>query len=196
MTRAYFNEHADTWDEKVAEKDVSKLEQMASRLKIDLGTTILDIGTGTGVFLPYLLKKVGIDGKIIALDAAEKMLIKAKSKGFDGHVDYLCADVMAIPLKDEVCDAIVCYSSLPHFPDKSKAMIEMKRILKKDGHVFICHTSSREHINNIHRNLPLVHNDLLPDAIEMVEMLTKAGFADIRIKDKTDSYFARACKPN
>ena len=190
MTKAYFNEKADIWDQKVAEKDISKLELMAGRLIIESGSTILDVGTGTGVFLPYLLKKVGVQGKIIAIDNADKMLSKAKSKKIGDNVIYLCADVMAIPLADDFCDAIVCYSSLPHFPDKPKAMIEMKRILKKGGQVFICHTSSREHINSIHRNLPSVHNDLLPDAIEMMTLLTNAGFADIQVEDKVDSYLA------
>jgi hypothetical protein len=74
-------------------------------------------------------------------------------------------------------------------------MIEIKRILKKGGQVFICHTSSREHINNIHRNLPSVHNDLLPDAIEMTILLTNAGFADIQVEDKADSYLACGRKP-
>jgi ubiquinone/menaquinone biosynthesis C-methylase UbiE len=195
MTKAYFNEKADIWDEKVAEKNTSKLERMVGRLKIEVDSTILDVGTGTGVFLPYLLKKVGVHGEIIAIDNAEKMLFKAKLKKIGDNIIYLCADVMTIPLANDFCDSIVCYSSLPHFPDKSKAMMEMKRILKKGGWVFICHTSSREHINNIHRNLPSVHNDLLPDAIEMMDLLTKAGFSNIQVEDKADSYLACGRKP-
>jgi ubiquinone/menaquinone biosynthesis C-methylase UbiE len=190
MTKAYFNEKADIWDNKIAEKDTSKLERMAERLKIEPGATVLDVGTGTGVFLPYLVKKVGLHGKIIALDIAEKMLLKAKAKDVKGHINYLCADVMAIPLSDEFCDVVVCYSSLPHFPDKPKAMTEIKRVLKKGGWVFICHTSSREHINDIHQQIPMVRNDLLPDAIEMVGMLTKAGLINVQVEDKTDSYLA------
>jgi demethylmenaquinone methyltransferase/2-methoxy-6-polyprenyl-1,4-benzoquinol methylase len=99
---------------------------------------------------------------------------------------------MAIPLANEICDAVVCYSSLPHFPDKLKAMREIKHILKKGGRVFICHSSGREHINSIHRQIPTVQNDLLPDAIEMMAMLTTAGFTEIKVEDKADSYFACA----
>jgi ubiquinone/menaquinone biosynthesis C-methylase UbiE len=192
MTKAYFNEQACIWDEKIAEKDTYKLERIANCLTIETGATILDVGTGTGIFLPYLLEKVGMCGRIIALDHAEKMLVKAKTKGFSGNIVYLCADVMAIPLADEICDAVVCYSSLPHFPDKAQALREMKRILKKGGRVFICHSSGREHINSIHRQIPTVQNDLLPDAIEMMAMLTTAGFTEIKVEDKADSYFACA----
>jgi ubiquinone/menaquinone biosynthesis C-methylase UbiE len=190
MTKAYFNQQAHIWDEKIAEKDTAKLEQIANCVTIKPRATILDVGTGTGVFLPYLLNKLGADGKIIALDHAEQMLAKAKAKGFRGNIVYLCADVLAIPLADEICDAVVCYSSLPHFPDKAQALLETKRILKRGGQLFICHSSGREHINSIHRRIPTVQNDLLPDAIEMMALLTNAGFTEVKVEDKADSYFA------
>ena len=190
MTKAYFNQQAHIWDEKIAEKDTAKLERIANCLTIEPSATILDVGTGTGIFLPYLLSRVGTAGKIIAIDHAEKMLLKAKAKNFVGNINFLCGDVSAIPLADEYCDAVVCYSSLPHFPDKLKAMLEIKRILKKGGRVFICHSSGRAHINAIHRQIPTVQNDLLPDAIEMMTLLTNAGFTEIKVEDKIDSYFA------
>ena len=190
MTKAYFNAQADIWDEKIAEKDTSRLECIAACLTIESGATILDVGTGTGVFLPYLLDKAGADGKLIALDHAEKMLLKAKAKNHRGNINYICADIEYVPLAEEICDAVVCYSSLPHFPDKLQALQEIKRVLKKGGQIFICHSSSREHINGIHRRIPTVQNDLLPDAIEMTMLLTNAGFTQIKVEDKADSYFA------
>jgi ubiquinone/menaquinone biosynthesis C-methylase UbiE len=195
MTKAYFNQQAHIWDKKIAEKDTAKLERIANCLTIRPGATILDVGTGTGVFLPYLLDKVGMCGRIIALDHAEKMLAKAKAKGFSGNIVYLCADVLAIPLTDETCDAVVCYSSLPHFPDKAQALREMKRLLKKGGGIFICHSSAREHINSIHRRIPTVQNDLLPDAIEMTILLTNAGFTEIKVEDTAENYLAYGRKP-
>ncbi|UCH42318.1 MAG: methyltransferase domain-containing protein, partial [Dehalococcoidales bacterium] len=81
MIRAYFNERADIWDETVAEKDTAKLERMAARLNLKPGFKILDVGTGTGVFLPFIFNKIGQDGQVIAIDIADEMLLKAKVKG-------------------------------------------------------------------------------------------------------------------
>ncbi len=167
---------------------------MVDQLDITSGATVIDVGTGTGVFLPYLLQKTGSNGKIIALDIAERMLLKAKSKFIAGNIEFVCSDVAALPFPDESCDALVCYSCLPHFSDKLRAMWEMKRILKRSGRIFICHTSSREHINSIHKGIPSMRDHLLPDAIEMMEIFTKAGFTGIRVEDKKDSYFAYAVK--
>lgn len=194
MIRAYFNEKAATWDETAAERDTNKLEQMAKRLDIEPGSIVLDVGTGTGVFIPFLLREIGKGGRIVALDFAEEMLGRACTKGFNGDIGYLQADVGSIPRCDEVFDAVVCYSSFPHFPDKSRALAEMKRVIKRGGRLLICHTSSRARINEFHRRIPAVENDILPDEGEMRNILLRAGFIEIKIDD-SESYLASARKP-
>ncbi len=195
MIRAYFNQRATTWDEIVAEKDVTKLGQMAQRLNIKPGSTVLDVGTGTGVFLPFLLNEIGENGQIVALDFAEEMLRKVQAKGFSGEISYLHADVTDVPLGDEVFDSVVCYSSFPHFQDKPKALAEIKRVTKGGGELLICHTSSRAEINQIHRQIPAVAHDIVPDEGEMWVLLSMAGFTEIEIDDGPQSYLARAKKP-
>jgi len=194
VTREYFNQQADIWDETVAEKDATKLERMVKRLNITPGSTVLDVGTGTGVFLPFLLNEVGAGGRIIALDLAEEMLKRARNKGFDGNSDYLNADIHNIPLCDEIFDVIVCHSSFPHFQDKPGALAEMNRVMKSGGRLLICHTSSRAQINEIHRQIPEVKNDMLPDVVEMQSLLAAAGFSEIEIDDNRDSYLASGRK--
>ena len=194
MIRAYFNEKAVIWDETVAERDTSRLGRMAERLKIEPGSVILDVGTGTGVFLPFLLSAVGVGGRVIALDIAEKMLVLARAKDFQGEIDYLHADVQNIPLGEAVFDIVVCYSSFPHFQDRPRALAEVHRVMKSGGRLLICHTSSRAAINEIHRQIPVVKNDTIPDGDEMDLVLSVAGFTGISIEDGSDSYLASATK--
>ncbi len=194
MIRAYFNERAAIWDETVAEGDVAKLERMAKSLDIQSGSTILDVGTGTGVFVPYLLRKLGKQGRLVTLDFAEEMLKRAQAKDFNGTIEYLHADVHKIPLGNGVFDAVVCYSSFPHFQDKPRSLSEINRVLKRCGKLFICHTSSRTIINGIHRQIPTVQNDIIPNKDEMQTLLSVAGFGDIGIDDNGDSYLVSARK--
>ena len=133
MIKAYFNEKAEIWDERVAEKNLTKLEDMAGKLAINAGDTVLDVGTGTGVFLPYILKSIGTNGSVVALDIAEEMLKRARTKSFNGSIDYLQADIMDIPLGSGIFDSVVCYSSFPHFRNKVKAITEINRVMKKGG---------------------------------------------------------------
>ena len=196
MSKDFFNSRAATWDEKVAEKDLSRLKAMLARLDIKSGATVLDVGTGTGVFVPLLLKKIGREGNLVCLDFAEEMLKIAQTKDFKGNISYLCADIENSRLDDNTFDAVVCYSVFPHFRDKPKALKEINRLLKKDGQLFICHSSSRQVINEIHRSLPEICDHLFPENEDMDRMLSEAGFTDIDISETTESYLACARKSN
>jgi ubiquinone/menaquinone biosynthesis C-methylase UbiE len=195
MIRTYFNQRAVIWDETVVEKDKTKLEIMAEYLEISLGSTVLDAGTGTGVFIPFLLSQIGRNGKIVALDLAEKMLRQARHKSFAGQVYYLNADIVNIPFPDETFDIVVCYSSFPHFQDKLRALAEINRVTRIGGRLFICHTSSRVGINEFHNCIPEVAGDVLPDEEEIQAMLASTGFIDVDIRDNCQNYLCRARKP-
>jgi len=194
VSKDFFNSRAAIWDEEVAEKDVSTLKAMVARLDIKAGATVLDVGTGTGIFVPLLLKKLGREGKLVCLDFAEEMLKIAQAKSFHGNVSYLCADIENSHLADKSFDAVVCYSVFPHFHNKPKALREIYRLLKAEGRLFICHTSSRQAINEIHRSLPEVCDHLFPENEETHRMLSEAGFADVSISDREEDYLVYAMK--
>jgi ubiquinone/menaquinone biosynthesis C-methylase UbiE len=167
---------------------------MARRLDIKPDSKVLDVGSGTGVFLPFLSSRIGRRGQIIALDVAEEMLKKAQAKYLEGNIYYLHADANRIPLHSEVFDSVVCYSSFPHFQDKPRALGEINRVTKNGGRLLICHTSSRNEINQIHHQIPALANDLIPDRGEMRRILLEAGFSGVRIDDGSNSYLASARK--
>ncbi len=195
MSRHYFNHMAGNWDDNASEKNLTRLTMMAKRLNIAPGSTVLDAGTGTGVFIPFLLAAAGEKGRIVAVDFAEKMLRKARAKGLNGNIDYLCADVVHLPLDSEMFDVAVCYSCFPHFHDKPAALRELYRVVKPGGGLFICHTSSRNAINEIHRGVPTLANDLIPEANGMHRLLSAAGFAGAKVEEDSESYLCHAGKP-
>jgi len=194
MSKEYFNARAETWDEKAAEKDATKLKAMAARLEIKPGARVLDAGTGTGVFVPYLLQKIGEKGWLTCLDFAENMLAAARAKKFTGNIDYVCADIVETGLPDNAYDAVVCYSVFPHFDHPFRALCEIARMLKAGGRLYICHTSSRRAINEIHQSIPEICDHVFPENEDLRRMLIEAGFIDITIEDGEDSYLVTGKK--
>jgi ubiquinone/menaquinone biosynthesis C-methylase UbiE len=195
MIKKYFNSKAAVWDEEIAEQDATKLTEMAVRLHIEQGAQVLDVGTGTGVFIPYLQKLIGNRGLLVAIDIAENMLHRSLMKNFNGTIIYIQGDIMHTPLVGAQFDAVVCYSSFPHFQNKIKALSEIARVLRNCGKLYLCHTSSRTAINEIHEQIPGMDKDTIPDMEEMREMLTITGFKNIEIDDGKESYLASASKP-
>lgn len=194
MTRTFFNQKASVWDATCCEQDTARLKALTERLGVEPGATLLDVGSGTGIFLPLLLRKIGNQGVLVALDYAEEMLRKARGKNVSERICYLQGDVASLPFGSEIFDACVCYSSFPHFQDKPKALQEMNRVLKDDGRLIICHTSNRDEINRVHRQIPAVANDIIPAEGKLKTMLQRAGFINIRIDDGAASYLAIAQK--
>ncbi len=196
MTKDYFNRMSAHWDDMATEKNQVKLERLAHSLDIEPGSTVLDVGTGTGVFIPFLLKKIGNNGKLVCVDSAEEMLKKAMAKKFSGNIGYVCTDISNTQFQNTMFDTVVCYSSFPHFHDKIESLREINRVLKTGGRLYIGHTSNRSTINNIHSQVPVLINDLIPDNGEMRKMMSEAGFSDITILEDHESYLARAKKLN
>ena len=130
LIKAYFNEKAVIWDEIIAEKNIAKLEEIADWLDLEPGSTVLDVGTGTGVFVPYILNRIGRTGRLVCLDLAEEMVKRCQAKNFEGDIEYICADITDSHLESQIFDEVICYSSFPHFQDKPKALSEMNRVLK------------------------------------------------------------------
>ncbi|MDO6438854.1 class I SAM-dependent methyltransferase [Cyclobacterium sp. 1_MG-2023] len=60
---------------------------------IQRGDTVLVVGGGTGANLPDILKRCGKEGKVIYMEASEKMLDKAKKRiplNISGQVEFIC----------------------------------------------------------------------------------------------------------
>lgn len=193
ISRKFFNDRAEHWDETVRNNDPQKLRSMADRLNINKDDRVLDVGTGTGVFIPHIAEKLNGSGKIISMDYAINMLYKANTKfPQNGSLRYVCAEIETLHMNSEAFDVATCYSTFPHFHDKPKALSNLRHLLRSNGILYICHTAGRETINDIHRNIPDFQDHLIPDNASMVQLLKDAGFTDISIEDDSESYLVEA----
>ena len=191
----YFDQLAPTWDKELARERLKCLGSIVKELGIEPGYYVLDIGSGTGVLLPFLIAELGEEGKIIALDFSAEMLIQAKAKNFQPIVGFAQADVLAIPLADKSVDLAICNSAFPHFDNKVKALKEIARVLKNGGRLAICHTMSRETINRLHQSIGgIVASDLLPDESQLRGLIKQAGLKITYFEDSPERYLVIAEK--
>jgi ubiquinone/menaquinone biosynthesis C-methylase UbiE len=189
----YFDQLAPTWDKEFAPERLTCLGNIVKELGIKPGYYVLDIGSGTGVLLPSLITAVGDEGKILALDFSVEMLIQAQAKNFPPIVGLAQADVLAIPMADSSVDLAICNSAFPHFDDKARALREIARVLKNNGRLVICHTMSREMLNQLHQSIGgAVANDLLPDESQLRALIEQAGLKLTHFEDNLERYLVIA----
>jgi ubiquinone/menaquinone biosynthesis C-methylase UbiE len=192
----YFDQLAPTWDQELTTREKLKsLSNIVKELGIKPGYYVLDIGSGTGILLPFLIAELGDEGKIVALDFSAEMLCQAKAKKFEPIVDFAQADVFAIPLADNSVDLAMCNSAFPHFDDKARALEEIARVLRNNGRLVICHTMSRKMINQLHQSIGgAVANDLLPDEFQLKGLIKQAGLKVNHFEDGPERYLVIAEK--
>jgi len=113
----------------------------------------------------------------------------------EGRVDFVQADVTAIPLSNNLADLAICNSAFPHFNNRAKALEEVARILKDNGRLVICHTVTRDAINHLHQSIGgVVGTDLLPDESQMRELIKRAGLTITYLEDSPKRYLVIAKK--
>jgi len=194
--KAYFNEAANSWDERFYTPELAVfLEDLVSKFELKPGQRILDVGTGTGVLIPFLLRTIGPSGSITAIDYAERMVQICRSKySLLKNVTIRIQDVEELKLPSNSFDAITCFGVLPHLEDKQQALHHMNRVLKNGGKLIISHALSSAEIKTYHSGISAVAHDVLPEEAEMRRLLEHAGFTDIYIEDRPGFYLCLSRK--
>ena len=192
----FFDKVARTWDSEMPEIIHSGVfKEWYHSLLIKENDRVIDIGCGTGRLIPLLWEKMNKKGKIYALDFSLQMLLQAKKKCKNIPVQFICGSAQNIPIQNNFFDLIIILSTFPHFEDKEKSLLEINRILKVDGVLWIIHLDGRETLNKRHYEIGgAVKCDILPDKNEMSKLLVKTNFNTINIEDKEDRFIVSALK--
>ena len=192
----YFDRHASSWDEMLKyEEKTSQLSEAVKWFELTKGDSVLDVGTGTGILLPLIRDAIGPKGVLIGFDFSIRMLEKAVHRKCSGEKILVNASVESLPFQPDLFDRIICFSAFPHFTDKAKALVEMVRVLKSGGFLFIAHLKSVEELNQFHRHLGgPVANDFLPHPERIRSLMTESGLGDVSIINQPGKFLAQGRK--
>ena len=187
--RSFFDRLAPTWDDNEVMSLPHKVNQILDLLDIRPGQDVLDLGTGTGVLLPYIAERVGKNGSITAVDYSEGMLDRAKQKF--SHLcpapRFLNLDLERETVPDEY-DHIILYCVYPHlhFPIDTLKWLE-KVNLKECGIITVAFPSGPGFINKIHREKHS-DSDILPPASELAQYFRENGLNAVVACETDEAY--------
>ena len=187
--RDFFNMMAHDWDAHNTSSTPEKILTILERAGVRAGMDVLDIGTGTGVLLPWLADAVGASGSVTAVDVAENMLAEARRKfaSLSPAPQFLLADVEKVALSGRF-DRIMLYCVFPHIHHPGPTLCRLvAENLKPGGKIVIAHPSGRAFINDVHHRRP-IRSEGLPAAVELRSRLATEGLQAEIIEDSDDLY--------
>lgn len=100
-------------------------------LPLEGGSSILDVGCGTGILLGQLVRS-GFDLILHGIDNSPQMVTVAQSK-LGASVKLHQGSASHLPYRNGSFDFVTCATSFHHHPDPLNSLAEMFRVLKPAG---------------------------------------------------------------
>ena len=120
-----------------------------SNLHLKSGMKVLELGAGNGALWSQNIDKVPTGVNIILSDISEGMLADAKNEiSNKPEFQYAVIDAKKIPFADNTFDLVIANHMLFYCDDISKALSEIRRVLKP-GASLVCSTYSKRHMREI-----------------------------------------------
>ena len=121
---------------------------------------ILVLGGGTGLFWQMNEERIPPGWEITVSDLSQGMLDDAQKnlKDITDNFDFRVIDAQEIPFEDNTFDIVTAHFMLYHVSDRVRAIAEIRRVLKLDGHLHAVTLGA----NHLHELYELAH-EIIPD---------------------------------
>lgn len=160
------------------------------------GQRLLDVACGTGVVARHAADRVGPGGKVVGVDLSASMLAVAGRVRPD--LTWRPGDAAALPFEDHAFDHTVCQMAMMFFPDRGRAVAEMRRVTVPGGRVGLVvparleeQPAYRQFVEISVRHAGEDARGLLDtyfccgDAAWLEQILREAGLSDVQVQTRT-----------
>ena len=161
---------------------------------VQLGETVLDLGSGGGIDCFIAAKEVGPTGYVIGVDVTPSMIDLAnKNRQEMGveNVEFRLGAIEAPPVDSNSVDLIISNCVIDISPDKTAVFNEAFRVLKPGGRMAISDTVLLGEIEpKLKANIDKWAGAVITPLISLqdyLQFIAEAGFVDIRV-DSLTSY--------
>ena len=162
---------------------------------IQVGDTVLDIGSGSGTDALIAAGLVGPEGRVICLDLTEAMRDKLRANAAAVgavNLEVLAGNAEAIPLPDGSVDVVTSNGVLNLVPDKPRAVRELTRVLRPGGRLQLADIVVRTLPSDTCRSQPELWAECIVGATTAETYAAEfeaAGLCDVEVLSRSD-YFS------
>jgi len=116
---------------------VAVTRRLAELCSLGPGTSLLNVGSGSGISAAYIVEHYGCN--VVGIDILPGMVKSAErwaqEKGLSDQLEFCLGDAQAIPFASDHFNAVICESVNVFVPDVFKAIREYVRVVKPGGYV-------------------------------------------------------------
>ena len=111
------------------------LTEYLDAMNIDVASTILDIGCGTGVAARAIARRKGFTGRVTGIDLSAGLVQVAerlsRTEGVSERIQFVVGDTRLLDIPDETFDAVVAHTLVSHVDDPLLVVKEAARVVKR-----------------------------------------------------------------
>jgi len=114
----------------------AETDLLLERTAIGAGSRVIDLGCGPGFLALDLARRVGAQGKVLALDSSEVFVAHLRRQAEElelDNIEVLQADVLQCSLPAAESDVVVCRWLLMFLPDPESVVRKALRALRTGG---------------------------------------------------------------
>jgi ubiquinone/menaquinone biosynthesis C-methylase UbiE len=157
---------------------IEHLHRYALALNYVENKIVLDIASGEGYGSNLLSKKAKF---VYGVDIDKSAVLNARNKYSHNKIQFLEGSTSKIPLKSSSVDIVTSFETIEHHDEHEQMMIEIKRVLKPNGILFISspdklHYSDYRNYKNEHHKKELYKkefNNLLMTSFKNTELFSQ-----------------------
>jgi ubiquinone/menaquinone biosynthesis C-methylase UbiE len=145
--------------------------ELIKSMGLEPGMTVADVGTGVGFMLPFLSRRVGPAGRVLAEDIFDDFLAGAKQTAEEqklSNITFIKGTETDPNLPEGQVDMELVLDAYHHFDYPEKMLAALYKALKPDGRLVIVEYYKRESAMPGGRALTHIRLDM-PDVIKEVE---------------------------
>ena len=163
--------------------------------RVTTGSRVLDVACGTGVVTREAARRAGASGRCVGIDLNRGMIAVARSIDWPAPcpIEWLEGNALDLPSANGNFDVALGQQGLQFFPDRRRALREMRRVLVGGGRIAVSVWSSVGPYNGAVAAALSRHIDYAtatgflasrraPSRDELEQLAHAAGFDDISVR--------------
>ena len=173
-------------------------KQFIDFLKLEETSSVLEVGSGLGILAREVARLVP-RGEVYGVEYSPEQLALADSPLPNLH--FVRGDAHALEFEDARFDVAYCRYVLEHLADPSRALGEMRRVLKPGGKVFLQENNILANVfypecprfDALWKQFAVLQGRLGGDALigkKLLPLLRRAGFSEIALSIQPEVHYS------